>query len=200
MAEDPYLDPAARVLRNRLGITETDALARAEADVVTARVYRLLRRRLEGGYDLDHFRAFHRCLFGDLYDWAGDLRTVNIARSVSFGHWRHIERYLDLVFLELADEGHLQELDRHDFIRRLAHYLAEVNAAHPFREGNGRTQRAFFGQLATDAGWIVRWSAITPVENDRAAEASMSGDLGPLVKVLERVVTSQPNHPDPRVP
>lgn len=82
------------------------------------------------------------------------------------------------MFRGLADEGHLKQLERHDFTRRLAHYLAEVNAGHPFREGNGRTQRAFFGQLATDAGWIVRWSVITPFENDRAAEASMSGDLG----------------------
>ena len=67
---------------------------------------------------------------------------------------------------------------------RLTHYFAEVNAIHPFREGNGRTQRASFGQLARDVGWPVDWSGLDPDENTETAIASLRGDNGPLRTML----------------
>ncbi len=179
MSDDPYLDPESGVLANLLGIADPAALATAEATIVAARTRQLEQRPLPGDYDVAHLQAFHRHLFGDIYPWAGDFRTVNIARSASFGDWRHIRTYLDQVFADLAAEHHLTGLDRADFVRRLAHYFAEVNAAHPFREGNGRTQRAFFRQLARDAGWSLRWSKVTAEENAAASEASLMGDGGP---------------------
>ncbi|WP_212762334.1 Fic family protein [Nocardia uniformis] len=66
--------------------------------------------------------------------------------------------------------------------------MAEVNAIHPFREGNGRAQRAFFGQLAREAGWLIDWSALDPDENVRASRASLRGDNGPLHAMLKRLV------------
>jgi len=108
-----------------------------------------------------------------VYPWAGVLRTVDIARTIPFAHWQHVRSYLDGAFDRLSAEDHLRGLDRDAFVLRLAHHLGKVNAAHPFREGNGRTQRAYFRQLASDAGWSLHWSRIDPRENDTASDASL---------------------------
>lgn len=189
MTNDPYVDASTGVLVNLLGIEDAHDLAVAEAEIVTARIRQLDDEPLHGDYDVAHLQAFHRHLFGDVYPWAGDFRTVNIARTSSFGDWRHIRTYLDWVFADLATEDHLKGLARDDLVPRLAHYLGEVNAAHPFREGNGRTQRAFFRQLARDAGWSLRWSTVTADENTAASEASLQGDNGPLEALLRNALT-----------
>ena len=189
MSEDPYVDPATGVLINLLGFDDAEVLSQAEADIATARLHQLQTRPIVGGYDVTHLQMIHRHLFGDIYPWAGDFRTVNISRSASFGDWRHVRRYLDGVFEDLANERHLADLAADALAARLAFYLGEVNAAHPFREGNGRTQRAFFGQLCREAGWILRWSSISPAENDAASEASLSGDPSLLERLLRRCLS-----------
>lgn len=192
MSDDPYVDPDTGVLVNLLGLTDAGELQAAETDVAFARAELLELRRLPGDYDVAHLQAFYRHLFGDVYPWAGDFRTVNIARSASFGDWRHIRTYLDQVFVDLARENHLVGLGREELVRRLAHYFGEVNAAHPFREGNGRTQRAFFRQLARDAGWNLRWSRVTADENAAASEASLIRDNGPLETMIGRALEPHP--------
>ena len=82
MRDDPYLDPRTGVLRNRLGITDPAELARAEARLAAGREAILFRARLDlGGYDLAHLQAIHRHLFGQIYDWAGQVRTVNMSKG-----------------------------------------------------------------------------------------------------------------------
>lgn len=93
------------------------------------------------------------------------------------------------MFADLDAEGHLRGLALDDLAPRLAHYLGEVNAAHPFREGNGRTQRAFFRQLARDAGWSFRWSTLTADENTAASGASLHGDNSMLESLLRNALT-----------
>jgi cell filamentation protein len=79
-------------------------------------------------------------------------------------------------------------LDRDQFVTRLTHYLAEINAVHPFREGNGRTHRAFLGQLATERGYWIAWDRADPDNNIAASIASMRGNNGPLHAMLEDLV------------
>jgi cell filamentation protein len=76
------------------------------------------------------------------------------------------------------------------FVDRLTHYFAEVNAIHPFREGNGRTQRAFFRQLTEEAGWLIDWSDLDQDENVRASVLALRGENGPLRVLLDGLVTS----------
>jgi cell filamentation protein len=78
--------------------------------------------------------------------------------------------------------------DRDAFIRRLAYYLGEVNALHPFREGNGRAQRAFFEQLARDAGFTLSWQHLDAARNVEASAAIMRGDAEPMRKLLDVLV------------
>jgi hypothetical protein len=93
---------------------------------------------LPGRYDLAHLQAFHRYILGDVYDWAGQLRTVSIAKGSVFCLPQHLESYAADVFGRLAAAERLRGLARDPFITGLAGFLADVNALHPFREGNGR--------------------------------------------------------------
>jgi cell filamentation protein len=190
VSDDPYADPVTGVLYNRLGIDDAARLDEAEAGITRAALVRLQNRTLPGRYDLDHLRAFHRAVFKDLYDWAGEIRTVGIAKGKGevFCLPRFIEPYAAEVFRALAAEGHLRGLDRDTFVARLAYYVGEINAIHPFREGNGRAQRAFFRQLTLDAGHFLNWQGLDANENVATSIAIMRGDPEPMRRMLDRLV------------
>ncbi|WP_405178361.1 Fic family protein [Nocardia sp. NBC_01377] len=188
MTADPYVDPESGVLRNRLGIVDADLLRRVESDLSFAALADLGTRILPGSYDLDHLRAFHREIFGDLFFWAGEIRVVGIAKSDPFCLPQHIEPYSADVFDGLAKERYLQGCTRTEFIERLTHYFSEVNAIHPFREGNGRTQRAFFRQLGREAGWDIDWASLDRDDNIRASIASVRGNNAPLGDLLASLI------------
>jgi cell filamentation protein len=186
---DPFLDPRTGVFRNRLGLTDRDALAAAEKTMTALRVEQLKRRRIPGRYDLDHLRAFHWTIFQDVYPWAGQLRTVLIVKAGgSFCLPHLITSTAAELFDRLATADHLRGYDRPAFLAGLTALLAEINALHPFREGNGRTQRAFLSQLAHDAGFRLRWEGVDRDANIDAAQAAADGDLAPLRALLDPVV------------
>lgn len=197
---DPYLDPATGVLRNRLGITDPAELARAEAELTALRLVELRRTPVPGGYDLEHLRGFHRFIFGDVYDWAGEPRTVSIGKGHLFCLPQHIDSFAADIFGRLAGWRYLRGLERDEFLDRLAELLAHINALHPFREGNGRTQRAFLTQLAQDAGYQLRWTAMDPATNIEASTRAHQGDNQPLRAMLATLVTEPPRPPQPRSP
>ena len=164
-------------------------LARLDAEQTSIVIAQLERARLPGRYDLEHLGAFHRRIFGDIYEWAGELRSVAIAKDESvFALPEHIEAYLAGVFGALAGEGYLRGLARAEFLDRITHYHAELNAAHPFREGNGRAQRAFVGQLARDAGYALAWRRLERDRNIEAARASHRGEFSPLHELLDELL------------
>ena len=164
MTWDPYLDLQSGLLRNRLGITDAGELRHVEAALTASRIYDLIRSPIPGAYDLAHLRAFHRQIFQDLYDWAGEL----------FG-W-------------LARAEHLRGRDRDTFVDDLTELYADLNALHPFRDGNGRTQRAFLGQLAVEAGHPIHWAAMDPAENNAASKAAHEGANDAVRSLLDLLV------------
>jgi cell filamentation protein len=185
---DPYVYPGTSCLRNRAGIRDPEQLARLEAEQTAIVIAQIERVPIPGGYDLEHLRAFHRRIFSDIYEWAGELRSVAIAKDDSvFALPQHLESYLTRVFDERG-ENHLRGLARGPFLERITHYHAELNAAHPFREGNGRTQRAFLGQLARDAGYTLAWQHLERERNIEAARASHRGDNSPLLELLDELL------------
>ena len=188
MSWDPYLDLDTGVLRNRLGIGDREELARAEAALTASRLYDLQRGHLPGRYDLEHLRSFHHVIFGDVYDWAGELRTVSIGRGGLFCLPQHLVLFGEEAFGRLARADHLRGLSRDAFVGRLAELLAEINFLHPFREGNGRTQRAFVAQLARDAGYRTRWVLMDPATNVAASAAALRGNTVPLRELLDHLV------------
>jgi cell filamentation protein len=190
LPDDPYVYPGTNTLRNRYGIRDPAELARLEADLSARRLAVLEQRRLAGAYDLTHLQAFHREIFGDVYEWAGEIRTVAIAKGDLFALPQHIAPYLGEVLAQLPGENFLRDLDRDPLVERLAIYLAEINSVHPFRDGNGRTQRAFIGQLAADAGYRIDWRHLDPADNIQASQAAHRGDNRPLRRLLDELTTS----------
>ncbi len=188
MSWDPYLDLETGVLRNLLGIGDPKALQRVEADFTAVRIAQLIRNPIPGAYDLAHLRAFHRHIFQDLYDWAGELRTVSIGRGKLFSLPQHLVADADELFSWLARADHLRGRDRDTFVDDLTELYADLNALHPFRDGNGRTQRAFVGQLTVDAGHPIHWAVMDPAENVAASKAAHEGDNDALRVLLDRLV------------
>ncbi len=186
---DPYVYPGTAVLCNLAGLRDADALADHEAQVSTLRLAQLTELKLEGAYDLLHLREFHRFIFQDVYSWAGELRSVPLAKPGSmFALPEHIESYAADVLCQLANEGHLRGLRRDQFAERVTHYYAEVNAVHPFREGNGRAQRAFLRQLAMDAGHSLAWERLDAQALVHASRSSFQGDNLPLRDLIEQLL------------
>ncbi|MEV4938809.1 Fic/DOC family protein [Streptomyces zaomyceticus] len=184
---DPYSEPNG-VLRNSLGITDPSELSEAEADIAVVELAVLDSEPLPGSYDLAHLQAFHRQIFGSVYPWAGELRTIEISKATSFCPSIHIVSFAKDVFHKLADNDHLKSLDRPEFIQAFADLYGDVNAIHPFREGNGRTQRAFLAQLAREAGYTISWQDMDQEENIAASVASFNGNNDPLEKMLDALV------------
>jgi len=182
---DPYLVPGRDVLRNVPGVTDPALLAEFELTASLARVAELARAPIDGSFDLDHLCAIHRHLFQDVYAWAGEVRTVDIAKGMPFCRCAAIESEAGRVFGAIARDDYLVGLGRDAFVVRLATHWGEVNALHPFREGNTRTQRVFFEQLAFVAGWSVDWTAIDyPAFIAARFENLRTADAGALAEVL----------------
>jgi len=184
-SDDPYLDAATGVLINRLRITDAATLEQAEAALVATRSYELAQTPLKGGFDLAHFQAIHHYLFGDLYEWAGQLRTVDISKGSShFAHHGHIASAAVTTFKQLAEEKNLTGLDPAAFGKRAAYFFGELNALHPFREGNGRALREFLSHLAYANGYYLAWEHMKQIDVQQAAIDSFQGDASRLAELI----------------
>jgi cell filamentation protein len=186
---DPYTDPVTGVLRNKLGLDTAEELAAAQREITHAALILLCESPVRAPYDLPHLCAIHRRIFGDIYEWAGQIRTVAISKGSPFCLPQYIESSSAGIFRALRGENFLRGLERGPFLDRLTFYLGEVNAVHPFREGNGRTQRAFFEQLVREAGFTLNWQHLDAARNIEASVASMRGDAEPMRKLLDTLVT-----------
>jgi len=186
---DPYTDPVTGVLRNKLGLGTAEELAAPEREITHAALILLRESPVRATYDLPHLCAIHRRIFGDIYEWAGQIRTVAISKGSPFCLPQYIESSSVGIFRALRGENFLRGMERGPFLDRLTFYLGEVNAVHPFREGNGRTQRAFFEQLAREAGFTLNWQHLDAARNIEASVAIMRGDAEPMRKLLDTLVT-----------
>lgn len=198
---DPYLDPDTGILRNLVGARTQADLDAAETDLVAARTVELPAASLPTTGDLQELQAIHGYLFQDVYAWAGHLRTVDIAKNLPgaqhFLPWSRIETAAGFVAKELRDEHYLRGLNRNQFIQRFAHHYDQINYLHPFREGNGRTQRVLLTRIAADAGWRLDWPAVTGAANDHACRAAAeSGDFTAMHQLLDRI--THPTSPSQR--
>lgn len=185
---DSYTYPDSDVLRNKAELREQAALDAFEADISAVRLLELTQHSIPGNFDLEHLKAIHRHLFQDVYAWAGELRTVDISKDGSrFGNCGMIEAYLAGQLSKIAHEGFWVDRPFPEFITRLAYFMGEINAAHPFREGNGRVQRAFCALLAERAGYFLDFDGVSRDEMYGVMIASFHGDNAPLETLLARI-------------
>lgn len=183
-----YCYPNSDVLINKLGLDNERELEAAEIALTQARI-----DQYEPNFDdfsLAALQAIHFHLFQDIYYWAGEIRTVDISKgSTRFANISRIEAEGEKLFRQLAQEGYLSSLSRAQFVERLAHYYSELNVIHPFRDGNGRTQRLMFEGICINAGFEVRWEPIGRSEWVEANINAFYGRLELLTELLDRAVT-----------
>lgn len=162
-----------------------------ETTVTGAAIADMYLNPLQGKFDFEHLTSIHREIFKDVYPFAGIIRDENIAKDYfMFCPCEHINTYAKDIFLDLKKENHLKELDLDTFSERAGHYLAEINIIHPFREGNGRTQREFIRLLALQAGYEIDWSKLAEGEMIDASKRSVV-DSTPLAKIILKSITNK---------
>jgi cell filamentation protein len=185
--DDPYTYNSSTVLINKLNLRDQDELDGFEVEISSARANEPLP---EGELDFAHYCAVHKHLFQDVYDWAGTPRTVRISkRGNPFCFPEHIEAQAAKLFFNLKEEKYFANLPANLFAEKAAHFLAELNAIHPFREGNGRTQLSFFALLADRAAQPFELGKLDPEAMLNAMIASFDGDEAELRTVIEGLIS-----------
>ncbi|MGH7238029.1 MAG: Fic/DOC family protein [Candidatus Saccharimonadales bacterium] len=179
------------ILENKLGLADLDALKAAEQEIVTNKTADIL-SETPLIFDLKYLLHVHRVLFDDIYDFAGKLRTVDIAKpdaKAPFAYVRFLESENKRVFDDLKSKKYLAGLRKQDFIIAITNLAAELNALHPFREGNGRAIRLFLIMLADHAGYLLDYSQVSADELIGADRLAFEGDMKLLLEVYDQVVT-----------
>lgn len=153
--------PNTTVLINKFDIRDEEKLNEVESILVSAKYAEWMKAPRAGTFDFAHYKIIHQFLFSDLYDWAGQIRTVNISKKgAMFTAAEDIESQAQLVFTRLKDCNYFCGLPHDEFVEEIVDFYCTTNALHPFREGNGRTQRAFLTQLVRNAGYEINFASM----------------------------------------
>jgi cell filamentation protein len=184
--DDPYCYPGTTVLKNRRDLRTQQALDRFETAITAQRFDEPLPA---GKLTEQHYCRVHRHLFRDVYGWAGEYRTVRISKGDSpFCYPEYIPQEMGKLFTGLRRDNNLSGLSAQQFARKAANFLSNLNAIHPFRDGNGRSQVAFMAMLAARAGHPLHLARLVPVDFMAAMIRSFQGDEAPLVEQLARLL------------
>ena len=179
---DPYCYPGTTVLKNIPEIRNQSALDEFEAALTAQRADEPLPN---GRFSVAHYKAIHHHLFQDIYAWAGRFRTVRISKDGSaFCYPENISREMRRLFYGLSERKYLVDLSAKEFAAEAAGFLSTLNAIHPFREGNGRTQTTFVTLIAKCAGHPFDLDKLDPENFLSAMVASFQGDDQPLNQQL----------------
>lgn len=184
--QDCYCYKGTDVLKNRAGIKDAALLEQFELEMTTLRAEEPLP---QGKFDVRHYRSVHHHIFQDVYTWAGKFRTVRTGKG---GNWfcypENIDAALVPVFVLLQAPAFLPGADAGSFVAAAAHFLGELNAVHPFREGNGRSQLAFLDLVGDRAGHPFVLEQIQRQSFMPAMIASFAGELGLLEAELNSLL------------
>lgn len=161
---DDYLYPDTGVLRNKFDLTDP-SWSRVEAELVSLREVDLPEFGFDAGHLADELRKIHHTIFQDCYEWAGEWRDVDMSKehpvladsAVTFTSWEAIEDNLDVIQSRM-EATPWDDLGTTEKIEALAKVHAQLNAVHPFREGNGRTTRAYMETLAARHDIELDWT------------------------------------------
>lgn len=188
-SNDYYCYPGTFVLKNKLNIEDVSTLEAAEREI-TAETVKAVNYQ-SPPYNLDYMRKLHGDLFSELYDWAGELRTVDISKGgTRFCTCGRIVPEAEKLFRGLAAINWLNSLSKDDFCEKLAEYYCEINMIHPFREGNGRVQRLLFEHLALSSGYELDWGNVNQDEWVRANIDGVMVNYGPMATIFKRIVSA----------
>lgn len=196
LEDDPHVYPNG-VLVNLPGFQSTAELGKYEEQVSALRGFELHDAPILGNLDLEHAQKIHHHLFQDVYPWAGSLREVDISKGdTMFLSVEKIREEFGLVSEHLVKSGlALHRIDNEkEFSSAAGIFLGKVNQIHPFREGNGRTQRQLLRILAEEHGFDVNWSGTSPESMKRACIDSQNDPdckaIGKLIFLAQTKITN----------
>ncbi len=186
--QDPYCYDGTTILKNKLDIQDADTLEAFELEMSTLRATEPLP---DGGFDVGHYLRVHHHLFQDVYDWAGKPRSIQTAKGGNlFCLPAYIGAELKKLFGALDSDPESWAETPQEFLALVANFLAELNAIHPFREGNGRSQLAFVHLLGEAADYPFDLSRVQRDTFLPAMIASFHGELNPLKAELASLLVA----------
>ncbi|MFC5369842.1 Fic/DOC family protein [Arcanobacterium bovis] len=202
---DPYLYPGTDILINNFNIHNAEDLAQAERRYTWVQRELLESHLVKQTFDMDHLRALHRRLFGDVYPWAGEYRTVNISKgSSSFLAATSFITAETMLKEKIMSSGLLDPGVATDtFVVQASEILSDINYIHPFREGNGRTQRAFIDDIARVSHRSISWRNVSTHDYMLASIRSFNDANGTAFEALFKQMLQPPidglSHLDNRI-
>ncbi|WP_316201391.1 MULTISPECIES: Fic/DOC family protein [unclassified Bradyrhizobium] len=184
--DDPYCYKGTSVLKNRARLRDAKTLEAFELEMSTLRAEEPLPA---GRFTPTHYKRIHHHLFQDVYPWAGKYRTVRTSKGGNpFAYPEYIASSMDQLFEKLALPAFKPGASADEFLDAATDFLAELNAIHPFREGNGRSQLAFMYLLGQRAGHPLKLARVDRDTFLPAMIASFAGHIGPLRAELQKLL------------
>ncbi len=181
--------PGTRCIVNYFGIKDRPQLKAIDKHISSIRTAELLLSPPDMPFNFDYLKAVHSQLFGDIYPSAGMIRRSVRNKHSEFCQPEYIESSADTLFSKLRDENYLRNIDDiDDYINALAYYMGEMEALHPFMDGNGRATRFFFHEMSLKAGYEIGWGSADPDHFLEANVAALDGDYQALIDVLEEII------------
>ena len=180
-----YTDPQSGVLRNLQDIKDPEVLLFVESSAVTKRLQELYKNPIKIK-NSDTLLKIHHHLFQDVYEWAGQVRTVNISKDGKpFFNGERFNigfKYIDNL---ISNYRIINKSNKKQLANQLAIILDHVNYLHPFRDGNGRTQREFLRLLALEKDLTLN---LNPPDDNSIYERYMSGTIESDVNTLAELI------------
>ena len=187
--------PGTTVLINKYDIREQSKLDAVESVIVTARAEEWLAFPKSASFDFAHYKRIHSFLFGDLYEWAGEIRTTDISKKgTQFCPCSDISHKADAAFKYINENKLYTGLEKSDLVDGIVDFYCVSNYLHPFREGNGRTQRIFISQLIRNAGYDIYFNDIDPDALMIATIQSANGITDFLKKIFNDSIIDSHQH------
>jgi cell filamentation protein len=176
------------VLRNKFGITDSAALLKATTDSTVLRLAELHASPIRGGFDSAHLQAIHHHLYQDLYDWAGELRSID-AHSVPASQ---VEKSLNSVLDRLSRENHLKGLSAEEWAGSASAYLYDLGSIQPFLAGNEVALQEFAVELARKNSLSLQWEATPSIASDSMAILSQAEQSANLRRLIMLAMDTDP--------
>ncbi len=182
-----YCYSESEVLKNKLNLRNDKDLERAERFITGQRQMDLEIYPINGNFDFEHLKLIHKKLFDDLYEFAGKIRKVDIEKGKSkFCVSKYIQKEGEKLFKNLKAEDYFQNLDKNNLVIKLAEFIGELIALHPFREGNGRSIREFIRNLCYKRGYDFNFQKIDPSKRVEAEILAFNCKYEKLIEILKK--------------
>ena len=148
-------------LINKFNIKDENILKDLETTVTFSKITEYSLNPLFNTFDVNHYKAIHKYLFEDIYEWAGEYRSVDMSKKgTSFAKAESIDKLTTKCFARLQAKNCFLGLSFDNFVDSIVDFYCVTNMIHPFREGNGRTQRLFLTQLINLNNYSIDFSEI----------------------------------------